>query len=91
MDLYLQAVLRGEVDVQAATTWLESDSDTDAPGLDEVLRSQSALQTPQAWGPKPATRFSPAQLRAYILDHVRDQAAPVLEAGGYHDAAQPVV
>lgn len=81
MDLYLQAVLRSEVDLEPAITWLESDSDTSAPGLEEVLQSQNRLQVSSAWGSKPATSFSPGQLRAYILDHVREQAAPVLEAG----------
>ena len=85
MDLYLQAVLSGQVDLQAAVEWLESDSDTCAPSLPDVVRLHKTPINPPSWSPKPLDAFTPAQLRAYILDHVREQAAPVLDAGAFHD------
>lgn len=81
MDQCLGAVLAGQVDLQAALAWLESDSNTGAPWTDDVLPARNAAGKATVWGPNPGTRFLPAQLRAYVLDHVRDQAVPVLQAG----------
>ncbi len=78
---YLQAILAGQVDLEAAVAWLVSDLDTDAPGLDAVRQARSPSRVPNAWTARPLSAFRPAQLRAYVLDHIRDQAAPLLEAG----------
>ena len=80
MYKYLDALLGGRIDLQPALAWLESDSDTDAPGAADVLSTQSA-ESSLVWGRKPCINFRPAQLRAFVLDHARAQAAPVLQAG----------
>ena len=80
MDKYLDALLAGQIDMQAALAWLESDSDTDAPGAADLLLVASA-ESNSAWGRKLCVTFRPAQLRAFVLDHARTQAAPMLQAG----------
>ncbi len=90
MDLYLQALLRGDVDSEQALQWAACNVETPAPEVQLVFGPSDAGPSPSVWHRPPPRAFTSAQFRAHLLDFVRQQSDGLLAAGATLPACKPL-